>query len=114
MNEPIGIGSTIWIFDENHRVYHKDTAGRSEGGPIYREHWRPVVITGETSRSWIIGSRWDLKIPKHGPHPAACFTEAEMNDYCWANDYRSKVVRCVERCDAAKLRQIAAIVGYTP
>ena len=50
------IGDTVWYFDENHRVYECDETGRSRGGPIWREHWRPAEVIGETRVSWIVGT----------------------------------------------------------
>lgn len=39
----------VWVFDINRRVYPEGGGiGRS---PIYREHWRKVAVTGQTSRS---------------------------------------------------------------
>src|SRR5690348_13336803 len=76
----LAVGSTIWVFDCNRRVYAKD--GR--GGPIYREHWRPVKIASETSRSWI--TDWGQKVPKKGEHHGVCFTEKEVDDKSWVED----------------------------
>jgi hypothetical protein len=110
----IGVGSTIWRFDPNRRVYPKPETGRilPSCGPIYREHWVPVVITGETSRSWLWGHRRDVKIPKRGPHPGFAFTQEEVDDDVWARASRHRVSRAVEHCqDVTKLRQVAAILG---
>ena len=55
------IGDPVWYFDENHRVYERDENGRSHGGPIWREHWRPAEVVGETRVSWIIGAGTDKR-----------------------------------------------------
>lgn len=63
----LSIGSIVYLFDPNHRVYPKDENGRNKWGsnPIYREHFVPVVITGETARSWIVDRyRSQIKINK--------------------------------------------------
>lgn len=51
------IGDSVWVFDENRRVYTKPANGKiySSGPPIWREHWRQMWIIGETNRSWILG-----------------------------------------------------------
>ncbi len=55
MSAPLGIGSPIWFFDQNRRVYQKDERGHSFGAPIWREHWGRLEIIGETPRSWCLG-----------------------------------------------------------
>lgn len=110
----LGVGSTVWIFDENRRVYPKAEKGRlwASGGPIYREHWTPAKIISETSRSWIT-DRWDRKVPKKGDHPGVCFTQKEVDDAVWMNDHKYKVAKAVERCrDVEAMKAIARIVGY--
>lgn len=107
---PLGVGSTIWMFDSNRRVYDKNKGGN----PIYREHWRPAKITGETSRSWIT-DRWGQKVLKRGPHPGAAFTQEEVDDDVFINDNRYTISDAVRRCrDAATLRAVALLVGYEP
>lgn len=50
------IGQTVWYFDENRRVYRKKPGDLySSGAPVWREHWTPYEVVGETSRSYIIG-----------------------------------------------------------
>ena len=108
----LGIGSTIWMFDNNRRIYPKPRSA-SGGGPIYREHWRPVTIEGETSRSWVT-SWYGNKVPKRGPRHGVAFTEAEVNADVWAHDHRYKIVRMVELCEVETLKAIAQAVGYMP
>lgn len=112
----IKIGSTVWVFDKNRRVYPPKQPGDiwSKGNPIYREHFVPAVITDETSRSWIIGS-WNRKVPKNGPHEGYAFTEQEVDDACWANDHRYKLVQHIERLrDIPLLKKIAEVSGFKP
>jgi len=60
------VGDTIWEFDVNRRKYAKGISAR----PIWKEHWRPCKIVGETTRSWLIGPEWNLqKVPKTNPNP---------------------------------------------
>jgi hypothetical protein len=104
------IGQTIWRYDAYRD--RKDPNSR----PTYREHWVPAIITGETSRSWIVGERdWNqYKIPKKGPHPGWCFSEQEIDDKCWIHNcwQISDAVRLVS--DVGILRQIAELIGWKP
>lgn len=102
----LGIGSTIWIFDQNRRVY-RDNRSR----PVYREYWRPIKITSETTRSWI--TEWGQKIPKKGEHHGVCFTEKEVDDKSWVEENRYKISEAVNRMrDAETLRAVAKLAGY--
>lgn len=104
------VGQTVWRFEENYRVYAKED-GRH--GPIYREHWRPYIVTGETPRSWIAGKgAGQFKIQKAGNRPGFALTAQEVDENCWVNENRWKVVHRVERCSPAVLRRIAALVGF--
>lgn len=108
------VGDKIWHFDGNRRVYPPKKPGEifSSGGPIYRHHWHEVEITGETSRSWVTLYG---RCPKARDHHGWALTASEVEDDCWANSHRYAIQRMVERCsDPAKLKQIAAIVGFTP
>lgn len=80
------------------------------------EQWRPLAIIGETSRSWLIPPAWrPFKVPKKGLHPGYAFSEQECDDWTWANQHNWKIADAVRCChDAAKLRQIAEIIGWKP
>jgi len=114
----IKIGDTIWRFNENRRVYAPD----KRGGPIYAEDFEPEKIVGETPKCWIVGEgRRADKVNKKtlrtavGKYGATLyFTDAGKEDSIWMNSHRYKIVRLVEKADAATLRQIADIVGYKP
>lgn len=108
------VGSTIWYFDENRRIYAEREPGRPgpHSGPIYYEHWRPTKITGENRVSWITNYG---KASKRGPHPGWAFSLTEVDEDCWMHGHRYEIVRLVERCrDAEVLRKIAAILGWEP
>lgn len=110
------VGSTIWLFDGNHRKYTPASKGQLWTGSrlIYRACWVPAIITAETSRSWVVGP-WKRKIPKTGPHHGAAFSAEEVDDDCWVKEHRHTLVGKIERVDdAAVLRKIAAIVGFVP
>jgi hypothetical protein len=113
------IGKTVWRFDPNYWVYAKDGFGRSVGGPIYREYWRPITVFGETSRSWLAGFSSNpsnpYKIPKNGPHRGFALSEQEVDDDCWIHSYRSGIARSIEAVrDAETLRKIADLTGWKP
>ena len=108
----LAIGSAIWIYDVNCRVYAKDAAGRSHGGPLYRESWREEPIIGETKKSWLIGPGWKpRKIPKKGPHNYVCFSLAELEGKCWENDNRHRLSEKVRGATLSQLRRIDAILS---
>ena len=102
------VGDTIWIFDIQRRVYARDADGRATGGPIWREHWRPVVIVGETSRSWV--TDYGNKIAKSGTDPRnVAFSEAEIDRAAWVRDNARRISGRVMACgDFEKLKAIEA------
>ena len=73
----------FWFFDVNHRVYPKD-GNHFSASPIWREHWRRREVVGETTRSWLVGSRYSyVKIPKKGQLPLNWVrSEAEVDEKC--------------------------------
>lgn len=111
---PIGVGSTVWVFNENHRVYAQ--GGRAGDGPLWREHWRPLTITGETRVSWIAGKGYGVvKVPKKNPDPRVfAFSEAEIDKRAWVvqNIHRiSGKLQFVTDYDV--LRKVADLIGYS-
>ncbi len=106
------IGSTVWRFDLNHRVY----ARGSMGPPIYREHFVAMKIESETSRSWV--TTYGHKIPKASASDVCgnYFLTAEAVERdIWVKDHRYKIRDAMDRCgDAAILKQIASLLGYDP
>lgn len=109
----VGIGSTVWIFDANHRVYNRpENGGLASGGPIWREHWRPRRIIGETPRSWLLEGWRNEKVPKKGGKGIA-FSEGELDRLEFINNHAYKIsdaVRWVRDFDA--LVKVAKLVGY--
>lgn len=106
------VGDTCYIFDINHRVYARDENGRAHSGPIYREHFKPYVIMEDVARSWMIAPAdyptWSRKVSKK-----SVLSKHDVDERCWLNSDRHKIVRLVESCqDVEKLRAIAAIIGY--
>jgi len=123
---PLAVGSTLWIFDENRRVYPKEKLPNGQMcsfGPIWREHWQATVITGETRVSWLVrgpNSRAG-KISKRdlaaGTMRGVLSSERDLDAACVVQQHAYKIGQRVQRMAggvAAEhvLRQIAALVGY--
>jgi hypothetical protein len=113
------VGDTIWVFDENHRVYSKDDDGRSFGRPIWREYWRKRTITGENRRSWLISGGG--KCPKkrgYWDKRTFAFSEVEIDELEWEETHAHQIRRAVSNmtdkneATIAKLKAIAEIIGY--
>lgn len=111
--DDLKIGSTVWIFDEDHRVYPKDK--RFGSGPIYREHFRPEIIDGETRTSWLIGSKQWRKsdwIRINKKNPQCCVSIEEVEGRVWAQEHRHRILQLAQTSDYETLRKIAELVGY--
>lgn len=108
------VGDELFTFNENHRVYKRDENGKAFGGPIYREHFRPIYVIGETSKSWIIGHDKTeyFKTPKSNPFSKNLYTKELMEDKILDQSMRYKVVDAVRYSDVETLKKIAAIVGF--
>lgn len=104
------IGDTVWFFDGNRRVYRDGSSG-----PVYREHWFPAKIVGETSRSWITDN-WNRKIPKKGlPGHGVALTAEDVEKDVWMNTHAYRVYEQIQRCrDYDTIRKIADLIGYKP
>lgn len=104
------IGTTFYFFDENRRHYERDKNGRSVGGAIFSKKFRPIVVYGETSRSWLAGPEWHPhKIPKKdfGKY----YTHESMMEKIWAVSNRPKIKDAVGACSVSDLKRIADILG---
>ena len=128
MNVVLGIGSVVWRFDENRRVYDYPRGFRV-AGPKRRPQWVEWEIRGETARSWIAvrkGSKIEdeaglraggAKIPKRATPEQArqlgfALTEQAVEDDVWQHEHRYRVVTALEQADAAMLRKVAELIGY--
>lgn len=108
----LAVGSTVWKHDPYYRRYE----GRSETTKAI-ERFRPHLITGETTRSWIVGQGWNgSKFPKNCDNwrlrRGYLISQQEVTDTVWATDHRYRISRAVEYVDLATLRKVAALVGY--
>lgn len=110
------IGQTVWVFNENHRVYAPKEPGKlyASGGPIYREHWQPETITSETPRLWVTNR--GTKFPKKDPnneYRGICRSKEELEDKIFLHDHNFHIGKAVGEChDIAKLKEIAKLIGY--
>lgn len=79
----------VWIFNGNRLVYGKD-----KSSPIWREHWVKQKVTGETSRSWIVGEGWsERKIAKSEKlrGSGVAFSEAELDVLEWIEEAKPEI-----------------------
>lgn len=133
------IGSTVWVLDENTRVYRRNAEGRNTGSPLRRPMWVEWAVAGETTRSWVAlplyraeGYQGDLKaeprvikIPK--THEGTTYTAAS-NGFCcplvalaaqtveddvWRHNNKHKLLEAAQKSDTSTLRKIAELIGYT-
>jgi hypothetical protein len=125
----LAIGSTVWIFDPDRRVYSDKKLAKGQlwysGAPIWREHWRPCVIMGETRVSWLVGHTKDDTYPRKiskrdlaaGTVRGVLTSEADLDAACYVQEHVYKIAERVQRISgglaaAETLRKIAALVGY--
>jgi len=94
--------------------------------PIYREHFYPVEIINETSRSWIIGHKgcnYELfKVSKSDPfrekngeydHRPMLFTDKAVDDECFMEEHKHKISNeMLRNANVKTLRKIAELIGY--
>lgn len=118
MTEELKIGTKVWVFDLDHRVYPKSETRWKFGSPIYSEHFRPAEITGETTRSWIVrgGMIGEKRIPKKAPFAnTGVYSDSLKDDKIWENQHRNKIIDQLRFCnDVDVLRKIAELIGYEP
>lgn len=110
------IGDTVYYFDTNRRVYPSPVPGDDRWGggtPIWREHWRPMKITGETVRSWLVGgSRRALKMPKKGADGGTwAIDERDISRAAWVNDCAHRIADEVRRLGFADLAAVAKLIS---
>lgn len=99
------IGDTVWWFNENRRVYHRNDEGRPTGSPIYREHFEQLEILGETKQSWIIGCPGDTKGRKFKKIDTRdlCFTIEELQDRVYVKENQFKIADKIRSCKDANV-----------
>ena len=120
MTGNIAIGTRLWGFNEDRRVYPPmdDMGRRLSSGPIYAEHFVAVIIDGETPGCWLVGNRTinkrTLKTAiKSGFSGTQFYTDTDKDDNIWRKDHLYKIERSLTGCSTDQLRQIAKIIGYS-
>jgi hypothetical protein len=96
------IGMVVYVYDENYRIYKDNRI-------VEKEHFRPHVITDQTSRSWIVNGR---KYSKTDPN-VNLFTEQTRDDWLWEKENRYKIADKVRFCTLEQLRAIDSILNQT-
>lgn len=108
------IGTTVYVFEENHRVYAKS----GQGGPIWREHWVPREVVGETTQSWLIGwksnpTKVSKKDLREGTLKNICLSLEEVERKAWVHDNAYFLGSLVGVQDNYELlKKIAEMVNY--
>ena len=108
MSSELKIGSKVYIFDENRRVYHVDKAKHGHG-PIYREHFMLVEITDESPRKWKTTGRGAFK---KNPYETGFYTKEMVEDAVWDRENRHYIREAIYRTDVETLKKVAKLVGY--
>lgn len=101
---------SFWIFDESRRVYLEGSS--LSASPIWSKHWREVPVTGETSRSWVVGGGWnERKIPKRGPWPmrGVCRSRGEVEARAWAEGAKPVIYRRAQNVYSANLAEVVRL-----
>ncbi len=116
------IGDVLYHFSENRRVY-----APGGGSPIYREHFEPHTIVGETKLSWLVApwknapldrctkvSKKDMSSARsHTFGSRGYFTAEGMEDDIWQHSHKHKICDLINRTATAnQLREIAKIINY--
>lgn len=117
----LGVGDSVWIFDENRRVY-RDEDGNYSSRCIFRQHFCKVKVTGETRQSWILSYQNNIKVNKktlkykrgYGRDGNLYLTEDDIDKMCWIKDNKMNIIDIVRRCDNyKKLKQVEDIMILT-
>lgn len=109
------VGDTLWLFDQNRRIY----ADGQHWAPIFREHFVPVKIVGETAKSWLIDnfSRPPLRVNKKTMQAPdrhwtlSYYTADGVEDACWRHENRPVIVESVSAAPVSTLRKIHALLA---
>jgi len=119
----IKVGSALWRFDESHRRYTEPPPGGLYGELIWRRHWLPEEVIGETSRSWLVGSRHNpVKLAKAAFRDGACpvgwaRSEEQIAKLEWVHDNQRRIADHIGRMRGDHydvLVEVARLVGYEP
>jgi len=105
------VGDSVWLLNQNRRMYRKDSSGRGYGSPIHAEMWEEDKIVSETSRSWIIGDWRKIKVPKSGRLAGIAFSREEADQISYVADNQYRVSEMVRRANFQQLKAIESILS---
>lgn len=94
--------------DEKPKSFWLTQGYAGNGRPV---RWAEMPVTGETSRSWIVGTPggWDeRKIPKRGPWPRrnVARSRAEVDALLWADRVRTEIYSRALRIHSAEVVEV--------
>lgn len=100
------VGDKPYVFHENRRRYD---ANRHI---IYREHFEQREITGETTRSWLVGALKTTKIPKKTG--ANLYTADMVELEVWGREHKYKIAEALRYSSIPleTFKKIAELIGY--
>lgn len=112
MEDAIGIGTTLYIYEN----WHRSATIAQE-----RASYKPYTITGETRGKWLLATddggwyevnKKTLQVCGTSKYPMYAYTAQQMDERIWDGAGRAELVRTVQNASVDLLKQIAALVGY--
>lgn len=105
------IGDKIYYFNQNYRVYSKDNKGEC----IYNEHFRPLYITNENEKEYIVDENYTINKRSNllimYKEKTNYYTEQEKKDNVFIKENAYKLSQIVRDIDSAeKLKKIKEIL----
>jgi hypothetical protein len=108
------IGQRVWYFDDNRRVYPRDTTGKRHGSPIYAEHFRECVIAGIEKKSYIINRGPRQCKVSFAKAETSCYSDQTKDDMIWQNSHRHELASLLRSASPDDLRKVAKALGWEP
>lgn len=115
MDDP-KVGDVVYYYDSNSRHYDEDRK------IIRRKCYVETTISGQTSRSWVVGPSYNsFKIPKKDPwgHHGGelgfvkrLFTAEMVDQQIWMKDNRYEIERKLNSASFKQLKEVAKILNY--
>lgn len=109
MSDDLRIGSRVFIFDPNRRVYERAADGRHAGAPIFSKCFIEVEITAETPRKWKTPSGDAFK---KNPYETGFLTAQMVESKIWEKANRYKIIDKLHHASFEQLRAVAKIMDY--
>lgn len=128
--EEIKIGTRLWCFDTNHRIYEKEDDGRSSsgssGGPIYEKYFRERYVVGENKKSWLVShdktdspeDHWVIKVSKVTMCAKSryCigtnyYTDQQKDDMVFLDKHKHNTIDAIRNISAPLLKQVMEVLN---